>query len=300
MAEKEPLIVIKKITVQQAGGHGGSWKVAFADFMTAMMAFFLVMWLVSQTEEVKKNVADYFATPSIIEYNFANYGVELTLEKLFLDLMNEPLKFLQTFITPVDYTPNLMAMGSKKVVLHHMADKLGGIAQNIKVTGDEVTFDIPAKELFHRNSGQPGKKFVEIMENVKGMTSGLEDSNVYVDSNIFKQTARGSSQSAAKNIAEQRLDLITKKIEANLEHETVDIYGKSLVNDYGKSFPAGTRPDGIIKFRIKNKPITSEGREPREIDDLFGEGAETMSVYDSFVKQVSERKDERPGRKRRR
>lgn len=40
MAEKEPIIVIKKITNVEAGGHGGSWKVAFADFMTAMMAFF--------------------------------------------------------------------------------------------------------------------------------------------------------------------------------------------------------------------------------------------------------------------
>ena len=97
MAEKEPMIVIKKVTVNEAGHHGGAWKVAFADFMTALMAFFLVMWLVSQSEEVKKNVADYFSTPSIIEYNFSNYGVELTLEKLFLDLVNEPLKFFQTF-----------------------------------------------------------------------------------------------------------------------------------------------------------------------------------------------------------
>ena len=51
--EKKQTIVIKKITVVAAGGHGGSWKVAFADFMTAMMAFFLVMWLVGQTPEYR-------------------------------------------------------------------------------------------------------------------------------------------------------------------------------------------------------------------------------------------------------
>ena len=46
MAEKKgSTIVIKKITIVAGGGHGGAWKVAFADFMTAMMCFFLVMWL---------------------------------------------------------------------------------------------------------------------------------------------------------------------------------------------------------------------------------------------------------------
>ena len=44
MAKKQT-IVIRKIIVQGGGHHGGSWKVALADFMTAMMAFFLVMWL---------------------------------------------------------------------------------------------------------------------------------------------------------------------------------------------------------------------------------------------------------------
>ncbi|RME16418.1 MAG: chemotaxis protein MotB, partial [Bdellovibrio sp.] len=125
MADKEPTIVIKKINVQAAGAHGGSWKVAFADFMTAMMAFFLVMWLISQSEEVKQNVADYFSTPSIIEYNFSNYGAELTLEKLFLDLMNEPLEAFMSFIKPIDKTPNIMAMGTKKIALHFLADQLG-------------------------------------------------------------------------------------------------------------------------------------------------------------------------------
>ncbi|MCX7977737.1 MAG: chemotaxis protein MotB, partial [Bdellovibrionaceae bacterium] len=98
MPEKKGTTVIKKITVVAGGGHGGSWKVALADFMTAMMAFFLVMWLLGQSEETKKAVSDYFSTPSIIEYNFQNFGAELTLEKLFLDLLNEPLKAIQSFM----------------------------------------------------------------------------------------------------------------------------------------------------------------------------------------------------------
>src|ERR1700760_3203730 len=143
MAEKEPVIVIKKITIAGGGGHGGSWKVAFADFMTAMMAFFLLMWLLNQTPDVKKNVADYFSTPSIVEYNFSNYGVELTLEKLFLDLLNEPLKAFEQFVTPADRKPNVMSMGLKKIQMSYLAEKVGEFAKNISITDDEITFDVP-------------------------------------------------------------------------------------------------------------------------------------------------------------
>jgi chemotaxis protein MotB len=47
-----------------AAGGGGAWKVAYADFVTAMMAFFLVMWLVTQDKQVKESVARYFTDPS--------------------------------------------------------------------------------------------------------------------------------------------------------------------------------------------------------------------------------------------
>jgi len=46
-----------------AGGGGGAWKVAYADFVTAMMAFFLVMWIVSQDKKVKNAVSHYFVDP---------------------------------------------------------------------------------------------------------------------------------------------------------------------------------------------------------------------------------------------
>jgi chemotaxis protein MotB len=65
MAEQGELqpIIIKRKKGGHAGHHGGSWKVAFADFMTSMMAFFLVMWLVGQKQEVKDAVAGYFRDP---------------------------------------------------------------------------------------------------------------------------------------------------------------------------------------------------------------------------------------------
>ncbi len=65
MAELEQPIIIKKITKNDAGHHGGAWKVAYADFVTAMMAFFLLLWLLSSASDGQLNgIADYF-TPTI-------------------------------------------------------------------------------------------------------------------------------------------------------------------------------------------------------------------------------------------
>ncbi len=59
-----PIIVIRREEVAEAGHHGGAWKVAYADFVTAMMAFFLLMWLLNATTEAQRTgLADYF-TPS--------------------------------------------------------------------------------------------------------------------------------------------------------------------------------------------------------------------------------------------
>jgi len=57
-----PIIVIKK-KVSGAGHHGGAWKVAYADFMTAMMSLFIVLWLLNSTPQIKKAVAGYFNDP---------------------------------------------------------------------------------------------------------------------------------------------------------------------------------------------------------------------------------------------
>src|SRR3954447_2786618 len=57
-------IIIKRVKRGGHAAHGGAWKIAYADFVTAMMAFFLLMWLLgSTTEGDKKGIADYFGSP---------------------------------------------------------------------------------------------------------------------------------------------------------------------------------------------------------------------------------------------
>ncbi len=65
MSSDKPIIIIKKVKAAHGGGHhGGAWKVAYADFVTAMMAFFLVMWILGLNQDTRKAIASYFNDPA--------------------------------------------------------------------------------------------------------------------------------------------------------------------------------------------------------------------------------------------
>src|SRR3954467_14038461 len=65
--EKRPRRRVKKVE-GHGGHHGGAWKVAYADFVTAMMALFLVLWLVSQADtKLKQAIAAYFRSPGVFD-----------------------------------------------------------------------------------------------------------------------------------------------------------------------------------------------------------------------------------------
>ena len=77
MADGDRPIMIKKVKKVIGGGHhGGAWKVAYADFVTAMMAFFLLMWLINTTSpEQKVGIAGYFAPASVSQSNSGAGGI---------------------------------------------------------------------------------------------------------------------------------------------------------------------------------------------------------------------------------
>ena len=73
-ATKRP-IVIRRIEEVAGGHHGGAWKVAYADFVTAMMAFFLLMWLLNATtSEQRRGLADYFSPSEAVSRNTSGFG----------------------------------------------------------------------------------------------------------------------------------------------------------------------------------------------------------------------------------
>jgi chemotaxis protein MotB len=77
MENNQPIIV-KRVKKVMAGAHGGAWKIAFADFATAMMAFFLVMWLMSSaTPEQRRLISGYFKDPVGFSSSASPYVIDL-------------------------------------------------------------------------------------------------------------------------------------------------------------------------------------------------------------------------------
>jgi chemotaxis protein MotB len=61
--DKRPIIIVRKKAHGHGGHHGGAWKVAYADFVTAMMAFFMVMWIIGMDQNVRNSIEGYFSNP---------------------------------------------------------------------------------------------------------------------------------------------------------------------------------------------------------------------------------------------
>ena len=61
--DKKSVIIVKKKKAGHGGHHGGAWKVAYADFVTAMMAFFMVMWILGMDEQTRASIEGYFSNP---------------------------------------------------------------------------------------------------------------------------------------------------------------------------------------------------------------------------------------------
>jgi chemotaxis protein MotB len=280
MAKEKQMIVIKKITVSGGGHHGGAWKVAFADFMTAMMAFFLCMWLLSISPEARQSISDYFSTPSVIEYNFRNFGVELTLEKLFADLLNEPLDAVAKLFEPMDKSPNVFEFGNDKIALSFIIDKLGDEAKNVEINQNEINFVIPDFRLFKSGSTEPSADFISIMNKVKQVVSGLIKAKIRITSQLFLDGVAESNPELASEVATARLDLIQLKVKESLEHESTKIQGFIDVKE--RSAPPAVKSPltGFIRFEIT-----------RFVDGKINEEVEKQSEKEETMETTKSKND---------
>ncbi len=88
MSKRDPktTTIIRREEIVEAGHHGGAWKVAYADFVTAMMAFFLLMWLLNATTEAqRRGLADYFSPSASVSVQRSGTGRPLAGQSPFMD-----------------------------------------------------------------------------------------------------------------------------------------------------------------------------------------------------------------------
>ena len=141
--QPRPIIVKKVIEAPAAGHHGGAWKVAYADFVTAMMAFFLLMWLLgATTEKQRKALADYFS-PTLVASKQDSAGSD----KLFGG----------DSITSVDKYPNRAGQtGTRSMTIPR--DAKGGPKEASGRESDEARFNALQRALSIRLQRSAGLK----------------------------------------------------------------------------------------------------------------------------------------------
>ena len=110
---KRPIIIIKK-RAAHAAHHGGAWKVAYADFVTAMMAFFIVLWLMNSSRQIQVAVGGYFKDPTgtskKVGSNQTGSGENFTLTKDNMPKLKEELQKVVRQIANFDKLKNQIAM----------------------------------------------------------------------------------------------------------------------------------------------------------------------------------------------
>jgi len=157
-------IVIKKVT-KGGGHHGGSWKVAYADFVTAMMAFFLLMWLMGSTnQEQKAAISEYFKNPS------AEIGTSLTPSPSAVQ-------------GPGGASTSVIDMGGGAA----LAAEQSSVSDNVETVTDESpeeTTEQVAEKRFR-------DRIAEMLEELKALAAQSEVLKQYQDQLLFDITTEG-------------------------------------------------------------------------------------------------------------
>jgi len=142
-------IIIKKIKKGGHGHHGGAWKIAYADFVTAMMAFFIVMWIIAMSQETKEGIQRYFNDP--LKYTF---GSDKVFQGLFQSNRGAQLHSADKTGGVTDGNKaggisriHLLAKGLEENMTVFKADVYG-----FKVSPDRIQFAITAQSLFSPGS----------------------------------------------------------------------------------------------------------------------------------------------------
>lgn len=178
-AKGQPIIIKKGKKKGHGGGHGGAWKVAYADFVTAMMAFFLLMWLLNMTSAEKKmQLTTYFKTVTVFQsmgQSFLNKGAAA------LDSSSPANKQVPSSTLPSGKVVNMSAKQEdlkeklKKAVEKKLSDVKDQVAIDVFEGGVKIQImDKDKKPMFPVGSSEltaEGKKILAVIaDNIKDLT----------------------------------------------------------------------------------------------------------------------------------
>jgi chemotaxis protein MotB len=249
MSEAVRKVIIKKVKKKHGEGHhGGSWKVAYADFVTAMMAFFLLLWLLSMVSDDKRiAMAEYFKSFSI----FQESGKTFQPGSAFV---------ITDHIKRAELKPEKVVENLKKA----MKNKAGSDQVLIDVIEGGVRVQIVDKEgspMFRLGSAEPTAKAKEILSLVYGEIKNL-DGKIAIEGHTDAAPFRGDQitnwelstmrASAARRMLESS-GLDPARVARVVGYSDTDL----LIKDHPKD-PQNRRLS-IIMMKPKDGPTVSEG-----------------------------------------
>jgi chemotaxis protein MotB len=214
-----------------------------------------------------------------------------------LDFINEPLKAIQSFLEPMDKSPNVLDFGSENVARAFVVDKLTDLIEQgprtIDIQSDRIEFDILDTHFFVKGTSDPSPKFGENIQKLAAVVKGLEDSYLKIEVILYNQSVADSDPSLATIVATQRWALLRDQVKSFIDSPTVELTGGIRVtnkDDYIEG--QKDRPSGLIRVRMEQKPQKESGQPFRKLekasDRIFGSRDRSLSVYDNFVRQISE------------
>jgi chemotaxis protein MotB len=174
-----PIIIKRKKVVAGGGHHGGAWKVAYADFVTAMMAFFLMLWLLgSVSEDERKGIADYFTPTFEIASDTSGGdgafgGASLSTVTSMTDEVATAEAFQAETESLQDVAEQFAALAGESVFAEQLLAHV-----NIKLTDEGLIFeltDLPDAPLFEPDSAVPRPVLVQLTNLIAGAIDIVEN-----------------------------------------------------------------------------------------------------------------------------
>jgi chemotaxis protein MotB len=131
--EKKQVIIRKVVKKGHGGHHGGSWKVAYADFVTAMMAFFMVMWILGMDESVRDAIEVYFSNPAGMEKGYSSGASPVAVGSSPVVAGPAPIRL----VSRAEEERQFRDLASRIEMRLQSADGLGAIAAQVEVVVTE-------------------------------------------------------------------------------------------------------------------------------------------------------------------
>lgn len=254
--EKVNNIIIKKIKKAGHGAHGGAWKVAFADFMTAMMAFFLVMWLMGADEETKKAISDYFTSATIFKGGSDSVGKVGSAPNTSYSLLNGQEGGFDERSVSDPARPRPVYLQEHKTLSQLVNELFDGNAFSADYNSEFLKFAIPGNILFQSGSTEISyegkmylKKLAEVFKNYEGRISIVGHT----------EKGEGDNEEANWNLAFKRAMAIRNSLIKDFNVQSTQLHPSAEANpSLGSETGQDAENKGIntnrrVEFILKHK-----------------------------------------------